>query len=96
MARRSPVRVEKHKLALGITSLRWVCDARLQAAEFQDRRDPLVSIIVHRSPKRAGTWQTSRFDSKGASGDFESSTCQEAMQDLSPRQWRLRSVSPKR
>lgn len=96
MSRRAPVFVEKRKLALGITKLRWVCDARLVAAEFQDRRDPSVMVIVHRSPKRADKWQTSRFDERGATGDFESTSCRDAMQDLSPHQWRLRAVTPKR
>lgn len=96
MAKRSPVRVEKKKLLFGIESLRWVCDARLQAAEFQHRKQPERTVIVHRSTKHKGLWQTSRFDERGAQSDSQNSSCTEALRELSPKDWRLRNVSPKR
>ncbi|MBV8722248.1 MAG: hypothetical protein JO277_08870 [Candidatus Eremiobacteraeota bacterium] len=96
MAKRSPVRVETKRLALGIKSQRWTCDARLQSAQFQSRIDPSEMAVVHRSTKTPGKWQTSYFDAAGATRDAQSGSCQEALRDLPPRRWRLRDVSPKR
>lgn len=93
--RRAPVRVETKKLLFDLKSQQWTCDARLQAAEFQNRQQPEQTAIVHRSTKRAG-WQTSYFDERGAASDVQSSSCQEALRALPPKLWRLRNVSPKR
>lgn len=93
--KRAPVHVVKRKL-LGKTFTSWACDTRLQTAEFQDRKDPTRAAIVHRSTKHAGKWQTSFFDDRGASSDFQSATCTEALRELPPGRWRLRGLVPKR
>jgi hypothetical protein len=93
---RSPVRVETRKLALGIKGRRWVCDDRLQAAQFQHRVDPSRTVIVHPSTKKQGGWQISYFDDRGASGDAQAPSCDVALRDLHPRTWRLKAVTPKR
>lgn len=96
MKARSPVRVEQRELLFGLKATRFVCDARLQAAEFEHRKQPERKVIVHRSTKQPGKWQTSRFDERGASSDVQSASCTEALRELSPKDWRLRNVSPKR
>lgn len=75
---------------------RWACDARFQSAEFQDRRDPTRTAIVHRSTKYPGAWQVSRFDAEGAVGDSKRSSCAEALREVPPTSWRLRTLVPKR
>ena len=94
--RQSPVRVVKRELLFGLKKTQFVCDARFQSAELQNRRDPSRIAIVHRSTKTAGKWQTSFFDAEGASSDTQRSSCTEALKELSPNQWRLRDVRPKR
>ena len=96
MKTRSPVRVEQRKLLFGLKATQFVCDARLLAAEFQHRKQPERTTIVHRSTKSPGKWQTSRFDERGASSDSQHPSCTEALKELSPKDWRLRSVVPKR
>lgn len=80
----------------GPTYTAWSCDARLQSAEFHNRKRPTIKAIVHRSTKEAGKWQTSYFDELGPTGDMQTKTCQEAVRELPPGVWRLRKLSPKR
>jgi hypothetical protein len=96
VTRRSPVRVETRKLLFGLKSRQWVCDDRLQSAQFQHRSDPDQMVIVHRSTKARDRWQTSYFDARGAVSDRQSPTCLLALKDLSPKTWRLRDVALKR
>lgn len=37
-------------------------------------------------------WQTSYFDKLGPVGDSQRASCDAALEDLSPRQWRLKEV----
>lgn len=75
----------------------WICDARLKGAEFQNRRQEHLSAVVHPSTKYVGKWQLSFFDSRvGATGDIQLKSCQEAVSELPPRQWRLRDLKPRR
>jgi hypothetical protein len=74
----------------------WACDARLTIARFQNRRQPRLSAVVHRSTKQPGKWQTTFFDVHGPSSDAQSGTCQEAVRELPPGSWRLRNVRPAR
>ncbi len=96
--KRPPVYVEKRKPAWpgGPNINRWACDARLQAAQFQSRRDPRRTAIVHRSTKYKDRWQVSFFDADGAASDLNRGSCAEALKELPPRAWRLRELTPKR
>jgi len=97
MKRGQPVRIETRKLLFGLKSKRWICDGdRVKGVELQNRRDSRKTVVVHRSTKFAGKWQTSYFDHHGASSDTQRATCSEAMLDVPPEQWRLRSVSRRR
>ena len=90
------MRVETRKLLFGITKRTWVCDARLESAEFHERQSPGRTVVVHRSTKAPGKWQTSYFDDQGAISDRQSPSCREALADLPPSRWRLRDVKPMR
>lgn len=97
MKRGQPIRIETRELAFGRKSKRWICDStRVSGIELQSRRDPSNTAVVHPSTKKPGMWQASFFDDRGASGDVQRGTCTEALRDLSPKQWRLRSVSKRR
>ncbi len=97
MKRGQPIRVETRKLAFGIKSKRYVCNGdQIAAIELQDRRDPNRTAVVARSTKTPGLWQTSHFDERGASGDTQRASCTDALQNLPPKQWRLRTVSRRR
>jgi hypothetical protein len=96
--KKAPLHVEKKQPfgPKGPTFHKWVCDVRFQSAQLQNRRDPRVTAIVHRSTKARYKWQTSYFDEQGASGDTQASSCAEALRELPPKMWRLRDVTPKR
>lgn len=96
--KRPPIYVEKRKPIWpgGPRIDRWVCDARFQSAELQDRNDPTRTAIVHRSTKYKDRWQVSFFDKRGAESDLNRATCTEALRELSPHGWRLCNLVPKR
>ncbi len=97
MKRGQPLRIETRQLLFGLKSKRWVCDStRVKGVELQEKRDPRKTVVVHPSTKHAGMWQASFFDHHGASSDIQRKSCTEAMRDLSPKQWRLRSISKRR
>ncbi len=94
LKRGHPIRIETRKLLFGLKSKRYVCDGdRVAGVELQNRRDPRKTAVVHRSTKQAGKWQTSYLDHQGASSDTQRASCSEAMHDLPPHEWRLRTVS---
>lgn len=97
MLKRPPVYLKKWKLFHDEPEFyrKWTCDGRFQSAEFQDRHDPKSFVIVHRSTKTPGKWQTSRFDAQGAESDSQASSCQEALKEISPRLYKLKSFTPK-
>jgi hypothetical protein len=74
----------------------WACDARLQAARFQYRRDPGLEAILHRSTKKAGGWQVTYLRNGVPTGDFQEASCDKALRELPPKQWRLRKLTPPR
>lgn len=97
MKRGQPVRIETRKLALGIKSKRYVCDGDAVAGiELQSRADPQRTAVVAPSTKTRGLWQTSYFDEHGPSGDTQRGSCSEALQNLVPKEWKLRRVSRRR
>lgn len=97
MKRGQPIRVETRKLALGIKSKRYVCSGDVVTGiELQDRKDPRRTAVVARSTKTPGLWQTSYFDERGPSGDTQRASCTDALQNLTPRDWKLRRVSRRR
>ncbi len=92
-----PVRIQTRKLAFGLKSKRYVCDGeRVTGVELQNRRDPRKKVVVHRSTKHDGKWQSSYFDQDGASSDTQRESCTAALFDLPPHEWRLRRVSKRR
>ena len=92
-----PICIQTRKLALGIKSKRYVCDGdRVTGVELQNRRDPRKTVVVHRSTKFAGKWQSSYLDHHGASSDTQRDSCTLALADLPPHEWKLRRVSKRR
>ena len=92
--RRPGVWVEKVPWPIDIGEppmLKFRCGPRLRSAKFQHRKDTEETVILHPSTKFRGKWQLSRFDAKGPWGDTIG-TCDELVNDLSPRRWRLRRV----
>jgi len=97
MSRGQPIRIQTRKLLFGLKSKRYVCDgARITGVELQNRLDPRKTVVVHRSTKFAGKWQSSYLDHHGASSDTQRDSCSAALEDLPPHEWRLRRVSKRR
>lgn len=90
---KSPIKLVKHPLLFGLVERRWSCDdARLKAAEFQDRKDPSITVIIHPSTKAKGRWQASFFENGEPVRDVQASSCEIALRDVSHRKYRLRHV----
>ena len=90
---RSPIRLRCHANAFGDRNAicAWKCEGDVRAAKFIDRRAPDRYAIIHRSSKKAGWWQLSRFDAEGAVGDSLRPTCDAALKDGldNGSRWRL-------
>jgi hypothetical protein len=71
---------------------KWKCVGPVRGAMFVERRNPSRYAILHPSTKKPGTWQTSFFDEHGPWGDWPRATCDEAVADLRPREYRLKEV----
>lgn len=65
---------------------------KFKAARFENKKDKSEFAIVHPSTKKKGYCQISFFDAEGPWSDRQHKTCAAAVADLSPRQWRLKSV----
>lgn len=74
--------------------LRWRCTQDFRIAEFQERKSPRHTAIVHPSIKHAGKWQLTFFDNDEPTGDIQGSSCDELLRELRPRSWRLRTAGP--
>lgn len=95
-AMRSPIRLTTRPGAFGIKLRSWSCDDdRLAGAEFQSRRDPAQTAILHRSTKHAGQWQLSFLDAQGPVSDLQNKSCTTILRELHHKQWRLRKVIPR-
>lgn len=95
--RRPPVYVVTKQPSPRLPKFRvWACDARLQAARLQYRRDPSLEVIIHRSTKTPGFWQATYLRDGVPSGDTQERSCERALRDLPPRSWRLRKLTPSR
>jgi hypothetical protein len=95
---RPPLHVEKRQLfgPKGPKFNVWKCDARLQVAKLQYRRNPHLTAVVHRSTKTPGGWQLTYFDDGTPTGDIQVRSCQEAVREVPPGTWRLRQLRPMR
>lgn len=69
---------------------RWRCIRPVVAARFTERHNPSRYAIVHRSTKRGPPWQITWFDELGPSSDTRRQSCDDALRELPPWQYRLR------
>lgn len=102
MATRSPIRLVTRRVHFksGVMPVRsWKCDEdRLAVAELQNRRDPRLTVIIHRSTKPrivggAGPhWQASKFESSVPTGDMQGASCTLLLREFGHKQWRLTKV----
>lgn len=91
--KKSPLRVACRTLAFGIKSCDWKVVGDLHGAEFASRTRPGEFAIVHPSTKSAGKWQVSFFDDQGPSRDSQHSDVLDALRQVSPKKWKLRTVA---
>jgi hypothetical protein len=73
-------------------SCQWKCVGPVRAAMFVEKRRPGSYAILHPSTKEPGTWQVSLFDKDGPWGDRPRATCNEAVAELEPWEYRLKEV----
>lgn len=70
--------------------LRWRCTSAFRSAQFQERKSPRHTAILHRSTKRKGKWQLTFFEDGNPTSDIQGSSCDELLRELRPNSWRLR------
>lgn len=91
-SRKSPLRVVCRTLAFGIKHCDWKVVGPLRGAEFSARARHGESAIVHPSTKSIGKWQVSFFDDLGPVRDSQHSTVEDALKQVSPKQWKLKTT----
>lgn len=77
---RRPHLVEK-KLLFGLRSKTWSVPDDADHVLFRHRKDPSRYAILHRSTKKVGMWQLTRFDGDGPIGDVNRDTPMKAVTD---------------
>lgn len=87
---KSPLRVACRKLAFGIKHCEWKVVGELRGAAFTSRTRRDEYAVIHPSTKAAGKWQVSFFDELGAVRDSQHTRVEDALKQVSPRQWKLR------
>lgn len=92
-AKKSPLRVACRTLAFGIKNCEWKIAGDFHGAEFLSRTRIGESAIVHPSTKTAGKWQVSFFDEEGPSRDSQHSDVTDALRQVSPKKWKLKTVA---
>ena len=91
--RKSPLRVVCRTLAFGIKSCDWKIVGPFRGAEFSSRSRKDEFAIVHPSTKSAGKWQVSFFDDLGAVRDSQHSSVDDALRQVFPKKWKLKTFS---
>jgi hypothetical protein len=90
---KSPIRVGCRTLAFGIKACEWKIVGPFHGAEFLSRSRPGEFAIVHPSTKTSGKWQVSFFDKDGPSRDSQHSSAEDALKQLYPKKWKLKTTA---
>ena len=90
---KSPLRVDCRTLAFGIKACEWKIVGEFRGAEFASRSRPGEVAIVHPSTKAAGKWQVSFFDDQGPSRDSQHSSAEDALKQVFPKKWKLKTAA---
>ena len=90
--KKSPLKVVCRPLAFaGMKACEWTIVGDFRGAEFVSRSRQGEFAIVHPSTKTAGKWQVSFFDELGPSRDSQHPSAADALKQVSPKRWKLRT-----
>ena len=91
--KKSPLKVVCRPLAFpGMKACEWTVVGDFRGAEFVSRSRPSEFAIVHPSTKTAGKWQVSFFDDQGPSRDSQHPSAADAIKQVFPRKWKLKTA----
>ena len=89
----SPIRLVRRTLLFGKKGYYWQCDDhRLAVAELENRHQHGLSVIIHPSTKKSGSWQASFFEHGEPVRDLLAPSCGALLRELPNSRWRLRNV----
>lgn len=92
--KKSPLKVACRPLAFaGMKACAWTVVGNFRGAEFVSRSRPSEFAIVHPSTKTAGKWQVSFFDDLGPSRDSQHSSAEDALKQVFPKKWKLKTAA---